>query len=111
MRPAWLARILHQGPRMVAKAARIPERKTERRFASKLAPTGIYRSPGLIGAAIAQGRAGAAKHKDVRERPWPRTFQSAGPHSRFAGKLALSVDCGETGPEDRRDAKVRGLEL
>ena len=60
MRPAWLARILHQGPRMMAKAAHIPERKTERRF---------------------------------------------------AGNLGLSVDCGEMGPGDGRDAKARGLEL
>ena len=36
-------------------------------------------------AAIAHGRAGAAKHMDVRERPWPRTFQSVNHKAEFAG--------------------------
>ncbi len=37
--------------------------------------------------AIAQGRAGAAKHRDVQERPWPRIFQSARVNGGFASKL------------------------
>jgi hypothetical protein len=48
----------------------------------------ILSKPRIVGAAIAQGGAGAAKHMDVRERPWPRTFQSVRPNAAFAGKPA-----------------------
>jgi hypothetical protein len=48
--------------------------------------------PPIVGAAIAQGCAGAAKHMDVRERPWPRTFQSVKPNAEFAGKPAPTRD-------------------
>ena len=86
-------------------AANIPERKAERRIRGQARSYKILSKPRSVGAAIAQGRAGVAKHRqglfptillhflhpwrsDVRERPWPRTFQSVKPNAEFAGKPA-----------------------
>jgi len=52
---------------------------------------------------------GRPLRSDVRERLWPRTFQSAWRNAEFASKLATRVDCSELGPGARRDAKAGRL--